>query len=112
MAERVRDLLGAHYAAPAAARFGLLDRSPELEVALDQHCRRGRLPFFEEAPLLVQEFSAVLRALGHEAGEAPFAAAANPREAQAAGAAFGARAQAALQTTPPYGAWLGEVLRS
>jgi tryptophan halogenase len=111
MADRVRDMLGAHYAAPAGARFGLLDRSPELEVALDQHARRGRLPFFEEAPLLVQELSALLRALGHEAGEAPFAAAVDPRQADAAGAAFGTRAQAALQSTPPYGAWLSEVLR-
>jgi tryptophan halogenase len=111
MALRVRDVLGAHYAAPAAGRFGLLDRSPELEVALDQYTRRGRLPFVEEAPLLVQELSGLLRALGHQPGEAPFTAPADPRQAEAAGGAFGAMAQAALRSTPPYGAWLGEVLR-
>jgi len=111
MADRVRDLLGAHYAAPAAAQFGRLERSAELELTLDQYIRRGRLPFFEEAPLLAQEHSALLQALGHEAGEGPLAAAADPRAAEAAGAAFAAKAQAALQATPPYGVWLSEALR-
>jgi tryptophan halogenase len=111
MADRVRDLLGAHYAAPAAFHFGLLSRSDELELVLDQYTRRGRLPFFEEAPLLVQEHSALLRALGHRSGDSPLAAAADPREAEAAAAAFAARAQAALQVTPRYGAWLSEVVR-
>jgi tryptophan halogenase len=112
MAGRVRDLLAAHYAAPAAAHLDLLDRSGELELALDQFTRRGRLPFFEEAPLLVQEHSALLQALGHVAGEGPLAAAADPREAEAAGAAFGAKAEAALRSTPPYPVWLNEMLRA
>jgi tryptophan halogenase len=111
MADRVLDLLGAHYAAPAAFQFGLLNRSDELELVLDQYTRRGRLPFLEEAPLLVQEHSALLHALGHRAGEGALAAAADPREAEAAGASFAARAQAALRVTPPYGAWLSEVVR-
>jgi len=111
MAGRVRDLLGAHYAAPAAAHLGPLGRSPELDLALDQYRRRGRLPFLEEAPLLVQEHSALLQALGHEAGEGPLALAADPREAEAAGLAFGAKAEAALRMTPPYAAWLSEALR-
>jgi tryptophan halogenase len=112
MADRLLDVLGAHYAAPAAeARFGRLERSAELTVALDQYHRRGRLPFFEEAPLLTQEFSALLEALGHEAGTGALTRAVDPSEADAAGAAFGAKAQAALQATPPYAAWLSEVLR-
>jgi len=111
MADRVRDLLGAHYAAPGAAHLGALERSPELELALDQYRRRGRLPFLEEAPLLVQERSALLQALGHEAGEGPLALAADPPEAEAAGLGFGAKAEAALRMTPPYGAWLREALR-
>ena len=111
MADRVLDLLGAHYAAPAAFHFGLLNRSDELELVLDQYTRRGRLPFLEEAPLLVQEHSALLQALGHQAGEGALAAAGDPREAEAAGAAFAAKAQAALRATPPYGAWLSEVVR-
>jgi len=112
MAARVRDLLAAHYAAPAAAHLDLLDRSSELELVLDQHTRRGRLPFMEEAPLLVQEHSALLRALGHEEGGGPLAAAADPREAEAAAGAFAAKAQAALQGTPPYALWLRETLRA
>jgi tryptophan halogenase len=110
MADRVRDLLGVHYAAPGAAHLGTLDRSPELARALDQYHRRGRLPFLEEAPLLVQEHSALLQALGHTSGEGPLAMAADPRAAEAAGAAFGAKAEAALRTTPPYGAWMNEAL--
>ena len=109
MADGVRDLLGAHYAAPGAD-FGPLERSPQLDRELDQYRRRGRLPFREEAPLLVQEHSALLQALGHEAGDGPLALAANPREAEAAGAAFAVRAQAALRAAPPYGAWLTERL--
>ena len=111
MADRVRDVLGAHYDAPAAFHFGVLDRSDELELVLDQYTRRGRMPFLEESPLLVQEHSALLHALGHQAGEGALAAAADPREAEAAGAAFAAIAQAALRVTPPYGAWLSEVVR-
>jgi tryptophan halogenase len=110
MADRVRDLIGAHYAAPGAARHGALERSPELDLTLDQYHRRGRLPFLEEAPLLVQELSALLQALGHEAGEGPLALAADPGEAKAAGTAFGAKAQAVLRAAPPYGAWLVEAL--
>lgn len=112
MADRVRDLLGAHYAAPGTAHLGAPDRSPELDLALDQYRRRGRLPFLEEAPLLVQEHSALLQALGHEAGEGPLALAADPRVAEAAGTAFGAKAEAALRSVPPYGIWLGEALRA
>ena len=111
MADRVRDLIGAHYAAPGAAHSGRLERSPELERALDQYRRRGRLPFVEEAPLLAQEHAALLQALGHEAGEGLLSRAADPREADAAATAFAAKAQAALRATPPYGAWLSEVLR-
>jgi tryptophan halogenase len=111
MAERVRDLLGAHYAAPGAAHLGRLERSPELERALDQYGRRGRVPFVEEAPLQVQELSVLLHALGHSAGEGVLARAANPREAAAARAAFEARTEAALRATPPYPMWLERVLR-
>ena len=96
-------------AAPGAD-FGPLERSPELEREFDQYRRRGRLPFLEEAPLLVQKHSALLQALGHEAGEGPLALAADPREVESAGAAFAAKAQAALHVAPPYGAWLGEML--
>ena len=111
MADGVFDLLGAHYAAPAAAaRFGPLRRSAMLDCVLDQFVRRGRVPFAEEAPLLVQEMSGLLRALGHPMGEGALARAADPRQNEAGSAAFAARAQAALRSAPPYPAWLGQVL--
>ena len=47
-----------------------------------------------------------------QSGAGPLGAAADPREGEAAGAAFGAKAQAALQTAPPYPLWLQEVLRA
>jgi tryptophan halogenase len=111
MADRVLDVLGAHYAAPAAAaHFGELARTPELELALDQYRRRGRLPFQEEAPFAVQEWSALLHALGHAEGQGALARAADPREAEAARGAFAAKAKAALQAAPPYGTWLSHIL--
>jgi tryptophan halogenase len=110
MADRVCDLLGAHYAAPGAANLGLLERSPELELALDQYRRRGRLPFFEEMPLAGQECSALLEALGHRPGEGALSLAADPREGEAARQAFAAKANAALNAVPPYGVWLRQVL--
>ena len=113
MADRVLELLAAHYAAPAAVtRFPGLQRPEQLVLALDQYTRRGRLPFFEESPLQVQELSALLHALGHRAGEGALSLAADPRQAEAARAALAAKAAAALQAAPPYPDWLGRVLRS
>jgi len=116
MADRVRDLLGAHYAAPGAAHLatpaGTLAQSPELALELDQYHRRGRLPFFEEAPLAVQEASALLEALGHQPGIGALSLCADPREGEAARLAFEANANAALRSVPPYGDWLRQVLGS
>jgi tryptophan halogenase len=110
MADRVCDLLGAHYAAPGVTPAVPLERSPELALALDQYHRRGRLPFFEEMPLAVQECSALLEALGHPAGVGALSLAADPREGEAAHRAFAAKASAALQAVPPYAAWLRQVV--
>jgi tryptophan halogenase len=110
MADRVRDLLGAHYAAPGAAHLGSLERSSELALELDQFRRRGRLPFFEEAPLAVQEAAALLEALGHRPGIGALSLCADPREGEAARRTFEATASAALQSVPPYGNWLRQVL--
>jgi tryptophan halogenase len=114
MADRVRDLLGAHYAAPGAAHLGTpagpLAQSPELALELDQYRRRGRLPFFEEGPLAVQEASALFEALGHQPGVGALSLCADPREGEAARQKFEATANAALRSVPPYGAWLRQVL--
>lgn len=111
MAERVRDALGAHYAAPAAREtFGPLQVSAELSLVLDQFTRRSRVPLLEESALLVQEQAALLLALGHEAGLGPVAQAADPRAKDAARAAFAEKSRAALAFAPPYGEWLGRIL--
>ena len=111
MADAVRDTLGAHYAAPAArAVFGDPKRSPQLEAALDQFVRRGRMPFREEAPLLSQEFQAMLAALGFAPGEAPQARAAGRAETEAAQRVFADKARAALSFAPPYGEWMAGML--
>jgi tryptophan halogenase len=108
MAERACDWLAAHYAAPAAAALVPgLERSPELARTLDQFARRGRLPFAEEAPMLPQEFGALLQALGMPQGEGPLAAAGS---AEDGARAFEARAAAALHAAPPYGEWMQRVL--
>jgi tryptophan halogenase len=110
MADRAADWLAAHYAAPApTAQFPVLELSPELFRALDQFTRRGRLPFFEDAPMLVQEFSAVLLAIGVPSGEGPLAVA-DKSSGENAARAFQTRANAALQAAPPYGEWLTRLL--
>jgi len=110
MADRAADWVAAHYAAPApTARFPVLELSPELFRTLDQLIRRGRLPFFEDAPMLVQEFSALLQGIGVPAGEGPLTAAGGASGEEAA-RAFEARATAALQAAPPYGEWLAGLL--
>ena len=110
MADRACDWLAAHYAAPAAvARFPNLMCSPELDRTLDQFGRRGRVPFVEEAPMRVQEFGALLQALGRPQGEGPLAAAGEGPGEEAA-RAFESRAAAALGAAPPYGEWLQRTL--
>ena len=110
MADRAADWLAAHYAAPApTARFPVLELSPELFRTFDQFTRRGRVPFMEEAPMLVQEFGAVLQAIGVPSGQGPLAAADTSGSEETA-RAFEARATAAVRSAPPYGEWLQRLL--
>jgi tryptophan halogenase len=113
MAEGIRDVLGAHYAAPAAvARFGAQKQSPVLLRMLDQFTRRGRMPFSEEGPFLSQELSALLAALGFDVGLTPLALAEGNAGSGQSLREFEAKAKAALQVAPPYGEWLGQLLQS
>ncbi|WP_269429536.1 tryptophan 7-halogenase [Aurantiacibacter marinus] len=112
MMDAVRDTLGMHYAAPQATNvFGKMRRSDRLSLAIDQFTRRGRLPFWEEAPLLGQEYMALLGALGFVRGITPQSRSTGQREADEAGRAFSAKAQAALQFAPPYADFMGAVLQ-
>jgi tryptophan halogenase len=106
MADRACDWLAAHYAAPVAvARFPQLVCSAELDRTLDQFGRRGRVPFAEDAPMLVQEFGALLQALGRPQGEGPLALAGEGSGEDLA-RAFEARATAAVNAAPPYAEWM------
>jgi len=111
MADRTRDVLTAHLHAPAMrGAFPEIELSDELQLALDQFTRRARVPFFEESPLLTQEWASLLAALGYEAGEGAMALTADMRVMESEARAFAARADAALRTAPPYREWLGKVL--
>ena len=100
----------AHFEPLAWINLDLAHR--QLSLLLDQHARHGRTPFFEETPLLVQELSALLDAVGHPRGEGALALAVDPLEVEAAQRAFAGKAAAAVRAIPPYGAWLREVLRA
>lgn len=112
MMHAVRDVLGAHYAAPVAAqRFGALKQSPALKRLLDQYSRQGRIPFAEESPFVSQELTALLAALGMSSVLAPLAREGSGASSEAALASFNAKAQSALQTTPPYDEWMRAILQ-
>jgi tryptophan 7-halogenase len=114
MMDAVQDTLAAHYAAPAARRvFGEpVVTSRELDLALDQFARRGRMPFREEAPFLGPEFQAMLAALGFSAGISPQARALGAAAESVAREKFAVRAQAALAEAPAYAEWMVAMLRS
>jgi tryptophan 7-halogenase len=116
MAVAMRDWLGSHYAGlaarttPFASHANGMKHSASLTRLIDQHRRHGRLPFFEEAPMLSQEWSAVLRATGtasrpsvHMLAQPASRYEALARQAQAA-------ARAAVDAAPPYLEWLTSVL--
>ena len=112
MADRARDWVAAHYSAPGAlGLFGHNQPSSELALALDQFRRRGRVPFFEEMPMLAQEWATVLHALGMASAESAVSRVGDPREAEQARQVHEARCRAAVQVAPPYGDWLGTVLQ-
>lgn len=114
MMDAVRDTLTAHYTAPAALGvFGdHIATSPELDQALDQFTRRGRMPFREEAPFHASEFQAMLAALGFSSGISPQARAQGPSADDAAREKFDVRARAAFAQAPAYADWMGTMLRS
>ncbi|GAA0268471.1 tryptophan 7-halogenase [Alteraurantiacibacter aestuarii] len=112
MAQQVRDTLAVHYASPRARQvFGACELPPSLEAALDQFARRGRLPFRDEPALLVQEYMALLRALGFAEGTTPQSRSADQRSVEASRQAFAAQARAALEFTPPYQQFMQQALQ-
>lgn len=112
MLDRVRDTLAAHYATPRAQEiFGAVQTQPQVEFALDQFQRRGRIAFWEEAPFLSQELMALLSAIGFEEGIAPQSRATDESKILAARQMFEAQARAAMEFAPPYAEWMGAVLQ-
>jgi tryptophan 7-halogenase len=116
MASSLRDWLASHYAAPGmlgtplAERVSQLTRSPSLDLLIDQHRRHGRMPFFEEAPMLPSEWSAMLRALGLSPAPSAHALAQPPERAHMLAQQAENAARAAVDAAPPYGQWLISVV--
>jgi tryptophan halogenase len=113
MADRARDVVAAHYFAPGAAGlFPGIEPSAELALTLDQFRRRGRIPIFEETPLLPEEWASMLMALGLPMSVSQLAKAQGPEAEQRARAALAARCKAATEIAPKYPVWLQRVLEA
>ena len=111
MLDGVRDALCLHYAAPRARTvFGEQTLPDGLGSFIDQYVRRGRTVFREEAPYLKQETTALLVALGYEAGVSPQNRSARLGPDETARRQFEDKANAALEYAPPYENWLASVL--
>jgi tryptophan halogenase len=115
MAQSLRDWIASHYAAPGlsstplAKEVAKLERAPTLALLLDQHRRHGRMPFFEEAPMLPAEWSSMLRALGIQSNASALALAQPARNRLLMQEAEKA-ARTAVDAAPPYIEWLSSVL--
>lgn len=107
MADRARDFVASHYFAPDAnALAAAIEPSDELALALDQFGRRGRLPFFEELPMLGQEWTGFLHALGISAGVSPLTEAGGDGDRALAMRNHEAKCAAAVAAALPYDRWL------
>jgi tryptophan 7-halogenase len=115
MAQSLRDWIASHYATPGlsgtpfADHVAKLERAPSLALLLDQHRRHGRMPFFEEAPMLPSEWSSMLRALGVQSMASAHALA-QPERNRALIQQGEKAARAAVDAAPPYIEWLTSVL--
>jgi tryptophan 7-halogenase len=116
MAHTLRDWIASHYAAPGVSgtpfsnRVAQLRKSASLARLLDQHGRHGRMPFFEETPMLPAEWSAMLRALGVQSMASAHALAQPPERTNALMKQAENAARAAVDAAPPYLDWLNSVL--
>ena len=107
MADGARDIVAAHYLAPESdERFGKVAVSEELALSIDQYTRRGRTPFFEEAPLSEAERGGLYSALGLERGHGSLPS----EDGDTAARQFAAQARALLDKAPPYQKWMASVL--
>jgi tryptophan 7-halogenase len=116
MAHALRDWIASHYAAPGivgtpfAAHVAQLEKAPSLALLIDQHRRHGRMPFFEEAPMLPSEWSSMLRALGVQSTASAHAMAQPAERNRALTQEAENAARAAVEAAPPYIEWLDSVL--
>jgi tryptophan 7-halogenase len=116
MAHSLRDWIASHYSAPGiagtsfAVHVAQLEKAPSLALLIDQHRRHGRMPFFEEAPMLPAEWSSMLRALGVQSMASAHAMAQPPERNLALVREAENAARAAVEAAPPYMEWLTSVL--
>ena len=116
MASSVRDWLASHYVAPGipgtpfTAIASQITCSSSLNLMIDLHRRHGRMPFFEEAPMLPSEWSAMLLALGISSAPSAHALAQSAERNRSLTQQAENAARAAVDAAPPYGEWLESVL--
>lgn len=112
MADRARDFIASHYFAPGAEALGSgIEPSAQLALVLDQFSRRGRMPFFEELPMLGQEWTGFLHALGIAAAASPLAQAGGDGASVVAARAHEAKCAAAVAAAMPYDRWLAAIMQ-
>jgi tryptophan 7-halogenase len=117
MAQSLRDWIASHYSGsgligtPFAGYVEKLVQTPSLTLLIDQHKRHGRMPFFEEAPMLPAEWSSMLRALGVLSMASARAMAQPAEHSRALAQKAENAARAAVDVAPPYMEWLSSVLQ-
>lgn len=110
MMDSARDTISLHYCAPQARNQFNADVPLQVERAVDQFTRRGRLPFQEEAPFLPFETMSLMAALGLVPGTPPqFSAMSNEQIASVQHSAAN-KASQAVQFAPPYQQWMARLL--
>lgn len=111
MADAVRDVIAAHYLADRArSTFGVVAPAERLAMAVDQFRRRGRIPLFEDWPLLNAEWASMLVASGIAPGISAVAAHRTQGEAADEQRALAARCARAIEASPPYAMFLHMML--
>ncbi len=110
MMQGARDAVSLHYCAPQARNQFNVEIPLQVERAVDQFTRRGRLPFQEEAPFQSFETMSLMAALGIVPGIAPQFSAMSDQETSALQRSSANKAAQAVQFAPPYQQWMGQML--
>lgn len=114
IADRVRDFVALHHAAPGATAFAALrlERSATLARTIDEHERRGHHPYFEEESIPRDLWLEVLTQAGFAAGPNARAIAVDAHVRDDLRRRHADRVAAAVAAGSPYAAWLTRALET